>query len=82
MAVLAALALLAATTFMTPVSNDAGAYLAVADAILAGKLPYRDLFDHKPPGIYYLFAAVLAAPNARCWPCRSSRCWRWCSWPG
>jgi 4-amino-4-deoxy-L-arabinose transferase-like glycosyltransferase len=60
-AVLAALALLAATTFMTPVSNDAGAYLAVADAILAGKLPYRDLFDHKPPGIYYLFAAVLAA---------------------
>lgn len=58
---LAALALLAATTFMTPVSNDAGAYLTVADAILAGKLPYRDLFDHKTPGIYYTFAVVLAA---------------------
>lgn len=58
---LTALALLAATTFMTPVSNDAGAYLAVADAILAGKLPYRDIFDHKTPGIYYTFAAVLAA---------------------
>lgn len=61
MAVLAALGLLAATTFMTPVSNDAGAYLAVADAILAGKLPYRDIFDHKTPGSYYLFAAILAA---------------------
>lgn len=60
-ALLAALALLVATTFMTPVSNDAGAYLAVADAILAGKLPYRDLFDHKTPGIYYAFAVVLAA---------------------
>ncbi|HSN76428.1 MAG TPA: hypothetical protein VL334_15235, partial [Anaerolineae bacterium] len=59
-ALLAALTLLAATTWMTPVSNDAGAYLAVADAILAGKLPYRDIFDHKTPGIYYAFAAVLA----------------------
>lgn len=46
---------------MTPVSNDAGAYLTVADAILAGKLPYRDIFDHKTPGIYYTFAAALAA---------------------
>ena len=59
-ALAAALALLAATTFMTPVSNDAGAYLTVADGILAGKLPYRDIFDHKTPGIYYAFAAVLA----------------------
>ena len=54
-------ALLAATTFMMPVSNDAGTYLTVADAILAGKLPYRDIFDHKTPGIYAVFAAVLAA---------------------
>lgn len=61
LALAAALGLLVATTFLTPVSNDAGAYLAVADAILAGKLPYRDLFDHKTPGIYYLFAGVLAA---------------------
>jgi len=60
LALAAALALLAATTFMTPVSNDAGTYLTIADGILAGKLPYRDLFDHKTPGIYYAFAAVLA----------------------
>jgi 4-amino-4-deoxy-L-arabinose transferase-like glycosyltransferase len=61
LALAAALALLAATTFLTPVSNDAGTYLAVADGILAGKLPYRDLFDHKTPGVYAAFAAVLAA---------------------
>jgi 4-amino-4-deoxy-L-arabinose transferase-like glycosyltransferase len=60
LALAAVLALLVATTFMTPVSNDAGAYLTIADAILAGKLPYRDIFDHKTPGIYYTFAAVLA----------------------
>lgn len=55
------LVLLAATAVMTPVSNDAGAYLTVADGVLAGKLPYRDIFDHKTPAIYYTFAAVLAA---------------------
>ena len=67
LALAAALALLAATTFMTPVSNDAGAYLAVADAILAGKLPYRDIFDHKTPGIYYIFAGMLALSGRSLW---------------
>ncbi len=67
LALAAALALLAATTFMTPVSNDAGAYLAVADTILAGKLPYRDIFDHKTPGIYYTFASVLALSGRSLW---------------
>lgn len=60
-AVAAALLLLVATTVWTPVSNDAGTYLTIADGILSGKLPYRDLFDHKTPGIYYTFAAALAA---------------------
>ena len=64
LALAAALLLLVTTTFMTPVSNDAGAYLAVADAVLAGKLPYRDIFDHKTPGIYYSFAGVLALSGA------------------
>ncbi len=67
LALTATLSLLAATTFMTPVSNDAGAYLTVADAILAGKLPYRDLFDHKTPGIYYTFAAALALAGRWLW---------------
>lgn len=67
LALAATLSLLAATTFMTPVSNDAGAYLTVADAILAGKLPYRDLFDHKTPGIYTTFAAALALSGRALW---------------
>ena len=58
---MACLALLVATALLTPVSNDAGTYLTQADGILAGRLPYRDTFDHKTPGTYVLFAAVLAA---------------------
>lgn len=57
------LVLIGASTILTPISNDAGVYLTMADGILAGKLPYRDLFDHKPPGTYYLFAGALALSN-------------------
>ncbi|MEZ4771320.1 MAG: hypothetical protein R2844_23240 [Caldilineales bacterium] len=58
-ALIACLVLVTASTFLTPVSNDAGAYLSIADGWLAGKLPYRDLFDHKTPGIYALYALIL-----------------------
>lgn len=57
----ACLALLIASALLTPVSNDAGTYLTLADGLLAGKIPYRDAFDHKTPGTYALFALVLAA---------------------
>ncbi len=60
-ALIACLVLLTASTFLTPVSNDAGAYLTIADGWLIGKLPYHDLFDHKTPGIYALYALILAA---------------------
>lgn len=60
-AFVACLVLLAATAFMTPVSNDAGAYLTMAGSVLSGHVPYQQYFDHKGPGTYYLFAAILAA---------------------
>lgn len=34
--------------------RDSGVFLYVASVILDGGLPYRDVWDHKPPGIYYL----------------------------
>ncbi|MBI3940399.1 MAG: glycosyltransferase family 39 protein [Acidobacteria bacterium] len=37
---------------------DEDLYRAFAQDLLGGKLLYRDLWDHKPPGIYYLFAAI------------------------
>ena len=56
----ACLALLIASAVLTPVSNDAGTYLTQAAGLLSGKVPYRDAFDHKTPGIYALFAVILA----------------------
>src|SRR5215813_8929366 len=42
-----------------PVSRDEGAFLTIAQEVLEGRIPYRDAFDHKSPGIYYLLAAVM-----------------------
>jgi 4-amino-4-deoxy-L-arabinose transferase-like glycosyltransferase len=39
---------------------DEGAFLAIAQEILHGRVPYRDAFDQKSPAIYYLVASVLA----------------------
>lgn len=35
---------------------DSGVYSYAGTRILEGELPYRDFWDHKPPGIYYLNA--------------------------
>lgn len=43
-----------------PLERDEGAFAAVGSAILAGEIPYRDVFDHKPPGTYYAYALGLA----------------------
>jgi hypothetical protein len=42
-----------------PLERDEGAFAVVGAAILRGEVPYRDVFDHKPPGVYYLYAAAL-----------------------
>lgn len=36
--------------------RDQGIYSVVADAILDGRMPYRDAWDFKPPGIYVVYA--------------------------
>ncbi len=38
-----------------PFERDEGCYAYVSDTINRGGLPYRDAFDHKPPGIYYIY---------------------------
>jgi len=35
---------------------DQGIYAVVSDAVLRGGAPYRDAWDFKPPGIYYVYA--------------------------
>lgn len=40
--------------------RDQGIYAVVGDGILAGELPYRDRWDFKPPGIFFLHALASA----------------------
>ena len=42
-----------------PLDRDEGAFGVVGQAILRGELPYRDVLDHKPPGVFYLYALAL-----------------------
>jgi 4-amino-4-deoxy-L-arabinose transferase-like glycosyltransferase len=54
----------------TPFERDEGTYATVAQGILDGQVPYRDLFDNKPPLVYgwyalsfLLFGEHVAAPR-------------------
>lgn len=58
---------LVVVTLFFAVDRDGGAFLTIANGILDGKLPYRDFFDHKPPGIYIAFALVLALTKRSIW---------------
>jgi 4-amino-4-deoxy-L-arabinose transferase-like glycosyltransferase len=40
-----------------PFERDEGAYATIAQNLLHGAVPYRDLFDHKPPLTYLWYAA-------------------------
>jgi hypothetical protein len=47
--------------------RDSGVFLYAASVILDGGLSYRDVWDHKPPGIYYLDALGLALGGRTLW---------------
>lgn len=44
-----------------PLDRDEGAYGYIGQRILAGEIPYRDVFDHKTPVVYYIYAFVIKA---------------------
>ena len=43
---------------LEPLERDEGFYGYMGQRILAGEIPYRDVFDHKPPVVYYIYAAI------------------------
>lgn len=47
--------------------RDSGVFLYIGWRILNGELPYRDVWDHKPPVIFYLNALGLAITNQSRW---------------
>lgn len=55
-----ALVLLQTSPWVTQTpGNDAGVFLYLGSEILQGKLPFVDLWDHKPPLIFYLNFTLL-----------------------
>jgi len=72
LAFVAAMAILAALPFVfqarffsEPFDRDEGVYATVARGLSHGQLPYRDLFDHKPPLIYGWYWLSFAAFGER-----------------
>ena len=47
--------------------RDQGVYLYIGEQILEGEIPYRDLWDHKVPVIYYINALGLASGISTFW---------------
>jgi len=49
-----------------PFQMDEGVYAYIGWGMLDGLVPYKDVFDHKPPGIYLLYSLVflLSEPTA------------------
>ena len=46
--------------FDSVVDWDESLYLLISDDLLRGVLPYQQTWDHKPPVIFYVFAAAQA----------------------
>ena len=42
-----------------PLARDQGVFAYVGTLILKGGWPYRDVWEVKPPGIYYTYAAII-----------------------
>lgn len=56
---LAAVLLRALPNLRYPIGVDQGIYCIVGQGLLHGQLPYRDLWDIKSPGIYYVYALIV-----------------------
>jgi len=52
---------------MNSTYRDSGVFLYTGWRILNGGLPYRDIWDHKPPVIFYINALGLAIANNSRW---------------
>jgi len=41
-----------------PLYQDEGVFLTIGKGLATGKLPYLNYWDHKPPGIYFIFSVL------------------------
>src|SRR3954470_12528282 len=73
-ACLLAIALLLLQILTYGYGRDQGIYAMVGRALLAGKMPYRDAWDFKPPGIFVIYAFTRAVFGSGQWGIRVLEC--------
>jgi hypothetical protein len=66
-AALAIVAFRAIPNLCYPVGRDQATYCVIGQGLLNGQQLYRDLWDNKPPGIFYLFALIVKAFGPVMW---------------
>ncbi len=58
-----ALLLRADSLLLTSVDWDESIYMLAADSLAAGAAPYEAVWDHKPPGVYWIYWLAKALPG-------------------
>jgi hypothetical protein len=50
-----------------PIARDQATYCVIGQGLLSGQHLYRDLWDNKPPGIFYIFALIVRVFDHAMW---------------
>lgn len=53
-----------------PLGRDQGVFATMGQGIVEGQLPYKDLWDFKPPAIYYVYALFIKLFDTSVWSVR------------
>ena len=67
MLVLGLVLLIAIPNLSYPIGRDQATYCVIGHGLLDGARLYRDLWDNKPPGIFYLYAAIVKIFGPTMW---------------
>jgi Dolichyl-phosphate-mannose-protein mannosyltransferase len=59
--------LMALPNLSYPIGRDQATYCVIGRGLLDGARLYRDLWDNKPPGIFYLYEAIVNAFGSAMW---------------
>lgn len=56
---IAVIVMLALPTLTYPLGRDQGEFATIGRGLLQGRIPYRDLWNPKPPAVFYLYAGAM-----------------------
>ena len=58
--IVSAVTLLALPTLTYPLGRDQGDFATIGRGILDGRIPYVDLWNPKPPAVFYVYALAMS----------------------